>query len=321
MQFLLRALTALALAVGGVGLVSAPATAHPAAQLRAAGFCTAPGVHVVIEGRGQGTGTRTGCLPTSTRVYGDRAITGAGFALDYTMEYASVVCRVDDVPADSNCRSMPPANAYWGLFEAHGSGWVYSSTSVKGVRLEPGDSVALVWQDGGATEYPATAPGPKNQPTTSPSPSPTSKPTKTPSAKPSKTPTAKPSKTPTATPSSKPANPAAPTSEAPTAASPSAAPDSSSPAVPEAPDSPQETASDPTSPNEAETATDDPTSVAEGADDDGSSESDESGDAATSNAAASDDDRVPAALTWGVLGLLAIAVGVSAVVARRRRTG
>ncbi|MCD6640815.1 MAG: hypothetical protein LT071_12980 [Nocardioides sp.] len=174
MLVLLRAVAALALVLVGVGSVPAPASAA---------YCSGSGVHVVVDFGALGGGVRTGCYSTSASTYADDAFQGAGFALSWSTGYPGVVCRVEGVPESEPCTDMPPGNAYWGLFEAHGGGWQYSQRAVTGVRLDPGDSVAFAWQDGGNTDAPSTAPGPATQ-TSSPTPQPTASPTKTPTKAP-----------------------------------------------------------------------------------------------------------------------------------------
>lgn len=166
-MLLARCLGALALILAGVGLVPAPASAA---------YCSNSGVHVVVDFAALGGGVRTGCMPTTTRVTGDRAFPGAGFPLTYVTSEPGAVCKVSGAP-DTSCADMPPGNAYWGLFESHGGGWAYSNTGVGGVRLNPGDSVAFVWQNGGDRDTPGAAPGPTN---TTPKPSPTAPPSSSP---------------------------------------------------------------------------------------------------------------------------------------------
>lgn len=297
MPVLLRAVAALALVLVGVGTVPAPASAV---------YCSGSGVHVVVDFGALGGGVRTGCYATTGRAYGDDAVTGAGFSLAWTMDYPDVVCKVSGAPASEPCKSMPPADAYWGLFEAHGSGWTYSQVGIRGVRLNPGDSIALAWQDGGDTDQPDAAPGPPVEPSSSPSPSPTASPTKAPTKSPTKAPTNSPTKP--GSPQPAPAPAAAPVpespSDSPTVPTEEAPPVSATPGEADK-DTPAE------SPSEAPLAVESPSDSAPSA----------QVERAPASAAREPEDRLPAAVTWGVFGLLGAALATSAVLARRRRAG
>lgn len=298
MPVLLRAAAALALVLVGVGTVPAPASAA---------YCSGSGVHVVVDFGSLGGGVRTGCHATSTSAYGDDAFRGAGFTLSWSSGYPGVVCRVEGVPESEPCADMPPADAYWGLFEAHGSGWQYSQKGVTGVRLDPGDSVAFVWQDGGSTDAPSTAPGPASQPTSSPSPQPTTSPTKAPSksstggsgtrssSKPSATAAPQPG-------AESPSDSAQSSASTTTGSDPSAAPGSPGPGARE-----RRTGT----PSEAPLAVESPSD---------SAPSDQA-EGWPVGAAQEPEGRLPAAVTWGVFGLLGAALATSAVLARRRRAG
>lgn len=165
---------AAALLLGAVlaGAVFTPAPASAA-------YCSTTGINVVVDYGSLGGGVRTGCFNTGSRKTADAVFPAAGFPLEYVQNFPGAVCRVTGVPSSAGCVDMPPPDAYWGLFEAHGGGWIYSTSGVGGVRLDPGDSVAFVWQDGGTRDDPAVQPGPHSFATAKPSPSPTKTPTKT----------------------------------------------------------------------------------------------------------------------------------------------
>ncbi len=154
MHALVRVLAALALAVAGVAFVPTPATAA---------YCSNNGVHVVVDFGALGGGVRTGCARTAARITADRAFPAAGFQLSYVSKYPGAVCRVSGKPASDQCVEMPPRDAYWGLFASHGGGWAYAQAGVGSTRLEPGDSVAFVWQDNGSTRRPGVDPGPAQE--------------------------------------------------------------------------------------------------------------------------------------------------------------
>lgn len=291
-QFLARVLATLALVLVGVGSAPAPA---------GAAYCSAQGVHVAVDFGSLGGGVRTGCHPTDGRAYGDSVVEGAGFSLSWTMDFPDVVCRVNGAPADSSCKSMPPGNAYWGIFEAHGNGWKYSQVGIRGVRLDPGDSVALVWQDGGGTRSPSVAPGVVAKP----SPTPTPKPTRSPAPSPKPTRAPSPSQ-----PAPAPGQDDSPTPSPRPSESASSEPDE---AAPEAGTRPRKRDRD----GQVEEGTAPGPAGESRGDSPATSDQDASGGEADE---ATDEERLPTAVTWGVLALLGTAVVASAV-ARRRRAG
>lgn len=82
----------------------------------------------------------------------------AGRELTRVQRFPGAVCRVDGVPAGQPCVAMPPADAYWGFFVSDGDTWEYSSLGVDAVTPEPGQSIALVWQDTAEHQEPDVAP-------------------------------------------------------------------------------------------------------------------------------------------------------------------
>ena len=331
MRFLARAL-ALAVLSGGSVLL-APAAVTPAAG--AATCTTAGGVSVVVDFRELGGSTITACAPDGGGKSAADVFASVGVNISYATRQPGFVCRVQGAPAGDPCVNASPASAYWGLWWADGSKatWIYSSYGVGGLTVPAGGSLGWSWQqdrESSGTVPPAVAPpvAPAPIPTASPTSSPTSSssPSSTPSSSPTSSPTASggsggsggggtggsaspsPSAGASATPSASPSEPADSTSESPLASeSPS---DSSTKGASEEPTPDAESPSDSTPSEDV-----DPTDAAS------ESPSDSSASSAADTALPTADEpaRVPAAVTWGVLGLLASAIVVSAVVARRRR--
>lgn len=196
-------LTAAALLLGGaaaVGLAPVPAQAA---------YCTtADGVSVQVDFGALGGGSATGCGrgDTAADVFGS-----AGFTLTPDDQQRSFVCQVEGKPAAGE--PCIETNAYWAFFVSNdGGGWVYASLGVYSQPVDPGDSVALVWQSTNSRRTPGAGPGqpvaassaatPKpsaqtsTRPTRRPSPQPTAKAS---TAKPAAEPTAEPTATPTTT--------------------------------------------------------------------------------------------------------------------------
>ena len=286
------------LAAGSSSLL---ATAAPAG---AATCASSGGVSVVVDFRELGGGTVTACSPDGGGRSAAAIFASVGVELTYATRQPGFVCRVDGAPASDPCVSSSPADAYWGLWWADGSraAWTYSSSSVGALTVPAGGSVGWSWQQDratGATVPPGVAPPVTATSSPSTSPSPTSSPTKTPTKTPSTAPTTAPTKAPTKAPTTSPSP--APTSDPTSSRSPRASePPGGSRGRKEPGDRDEDR------PREVGPRGD--SGAGEAADPAGSAPSppDRPG-------------RVPAPITWAVVGLLAIGIVVSAAVARRRR--
>jgi hypothetical protein len=162
------------LAVVGAGLAPVPAMA--------AGYCSGSGVNVVVDFGALGGGVEKGCGTGSTAA---AVFKSAGVDLTRDAQYPGVICKVEGVPASANCSTMPPGDAYWGLFWSDGTSghWVYSTYGVDGLKVPSGGFVAFAWQASSSQRAPSVAPT-NSRPTPSPSPTPTKRPTKQATRKP-----------------------------------------------------------------------------------------------------------------------------------------
>ncbi len=168
-----RALRALPVAA----LLGAAAVTLPAAPAHAAACSPGVGVTVVVEFDSLGGGNNVACDPGGAGDPAKVVTERVGFGLDYVASQPGFVCRVDGKPASDPCQRTPPQDAYWGLFWSDGKGgWKYSSTSAGSLQVPAGGSIGWRFQDGGATDYPATAPNrgsaPKPEPEPKPEPQP-----------------------------------------------------------------------------------------------------------------------------------------------------
>jgi hypothetical protein len=342
-------------AAGSLGLAYAPGgMVAPAAAATCSG---SSGVTVVVDYRELGGGTVTGCAPDGGGKSATAIFAEVGVSLTYATRQPGFVCRVNGVPASDPCVNTSPANAYWGLWWADGSKstWTYSSQGSGGTVIPNGGSVGWAWQkdrtSGNLAPPGVAAPVTRESGTPSPTPTPTSPPSTAPTPAPSPGPTPGPGPgasapapgtpgTPAPSPSpgqgTKPGTPGAtqpPGSPAPPASptrppgADEAAPgpgdgDSPTPGdglVPESPsDSPgQEGGLVPESPSdspgqEGGLGLEPPSD---------SGLSPEAPGARADAAPPNEPTRVPAAVTWGVVALLAGAIATSAVMTHRRRTG
>ena len=159
--------------VAAAALAAATGAALPASPASAATCSSATGVSVVVDFSQVGGGIESTCVEGGG---GDKASALLEVSHDLTRDaqYQGVVCKIDEAPADAECQTMPPADAYWGLFWSDGSGgWTYSSQGVDNLEVPAGGSVGMAWQDGGSNDPPGTAPPQHSTSTPSPSPSPT----------------------------------------------------------------------------------------------------------------------------------------------------
>lgn len=184
-----RLLAGLLLTLSGLVGVTGALPAAPAA----AAYCTtAGGANVQVDFGDLGGGAQTRCGTSGTA---EDAFRGAGFTLEYDRS-SGLLCRVQSKPADRDCTDT---DAYWALFVADGGAWVYASMGVNTQPVDPGDSVALVWQSSSSsTRQPSVAPG--KPVAAKPTPKPTKKPTRKATAKPATKPSAKATVKPSATP-------------------------------------------------------------------------------------------------------------------------
>ncbi|RYB95281.1 hypothetical protein EUA93_13605 [Nocardioides oleivorans] len=346
-----RVLGALALLVAGPGFALGPAPSASAATCTSSG-----GVSVVVDFRELGGGVITGCAADGGGKSAAAIFQSVGITLTYAQQSPGFVCRVNGAPAADPCRNTSPANATWGLWWSDGTkaAWTYSPYGVGALTVPDGGSVGWSWQQdrpsGGAVPPGAAPPVNPASPTASPSASPTATPTGgsgasggsggsgSPTASPTSpgggnggsggkggkggsgstpSPSATPSASPTGSPSGSPSG--TPSASGSPSESPSGSP-SESPLASESPGDSRTSAG-------ADDPSDDPSLGSESPGDSrtsaGSAPSDlapeSPGDSTASGASTDEPGRVPAAVTWGVVALLALAIVASALVARRRR--
>lgn len=110
------------------------------------------------------------CIDTDTAISGTDAFVAAGITTVGSADYPDdVVCRVNDTPSATtelpiadgstyreSCNAMPPPTAYWSLWtKTVDSPWDYAPSSLPSLRLNPGDSVQLLFTLNGAPTAPA----------------------------------------------------------------------------------------------------------------------------------------------------------------------
>lgn len=153
---------------GGYVLLAAvtPAAAGAAADL--VGACTDDtGVTVVVDFPEPGP-TRAGCAPWPV-ADGFAALTAAGFDVQPVQQFPAAVCRLDGVPADSQCVVMPPGTAYWSYWNAErGGDWTFGGVGAASHRPEPGSVEGWAFGGGDAPAVPPPPPQSSADPTPAP---------------------------------------------------------------------------------------------------------------------------------------------------------
>lgn len=159
------ALAALAGLVALLGLVGAagPAAADGTGGVRAADaegrLCSGDrGVSVVVDPGALGGKVQEDCVEDGGGKLATEVFEAAGHELTPVGEFPGAACKVDGEPADAACQSMPPADAYWGLYLAQGQKWDYAPKGADELTLEDGSFVAFAWQDSSTSTPPSVEP-------------------------------------------------------------------------------------------------------------------------------------------------------------------
>ena len=89
---------------------------------------------VVVDFGGVGGGIKQICDPAVAATPRDPLFSGTGFALDHVPPASRVRLPGQRASGRRRLSTMPPTDAYWGLFWSDGESgdWVYSSESATG---------------------------------------------------------------------------------------------------------------------------------------------------------------------------------------------
>ena len=149
---------------------STTAPASPAATTSAAaGPCT--GVKVIVDSGSlkQAAADTSVCVPVDAPTLASEVLDKAKVKTEGTTDYPKeLACRVNGVPAADfdithkggtyreECSKMPAAFAYWALWVKPASGdWAYAQEGLATLKLNPGESVELLFTVDGAPAAPA----------------------------------------------------------------------------------------------------------------------------------------------------------------------
>ena len=109
------------------------------------------------------------CVPVSGEIDAMTVLNAAGLAIQGTDRYGlSVVCRVNSLPSGGSpilvegheeyvetCKDMPAEFAYWAILVRTGvTYWGWAQEGVVDIKLEPGDSIGLVFADNDNVRFP-----------------------------------------------------------------------------------------------------------------------------------------------------------------------
>ncbi|ROR89946.1 hypothetical protein [Nocardioides aurantiacus] len=122
-------------------------------------LCTdGQGVSVVVDPGSLGGAVQQDCVEDGGGRLATDVFASAGHELTPVGEFPGAACKVDGEPADAACQSMPPADAYWGLYLATGDAWDYAPKGADELELEDGAFVAFAWQDSSESTPPSVEP-------------------------------------------------------------------------------------------------------------------------------------------------------------------
>lgn len=111
----------------------------------------------------------TKCIAVDSEIDAMTILNASGLAILGTDKYGlQVVCRVNSLPSGAapigikghedyveTCKDMPAEFAYWAILVRDGSGpWGWAQTGLLDIKLQPGDSVALVFADNENVKFP-----------------------------------------------------------------------------------------------------------------------------------------------------------------------
>ncbi|MWB98395.1 hypothetical protein [Agromyces seonyuensis] len=146
----------------------APASAEATASDAASAECA--GVRVLVDFGGLDADPIDECVDADGTIAATDVLDEAGVTVEGSAEYGDqILCRVDGRPAADetvevdgeepfveSCASMPPAYAYWALWQRTepDAEWGYAQEGVGTLQVEPGQSLGIVWTTGTETPTP-----------------------------------------------------------------------------------------------------------------------------------------------------------------------
>lgn len=99
------------------------------------------------------------CLPATSDTNALELLKSNNFTLQGTEKYGeAVVCRLNGLPKEDECKVMPSEKAYWAILEKKDNlvfeDYAWAQVGINELILSPGDSLALVFATNGEVRFP-----------------------------------------------------------------------------------------------------------------------------------------------------------------------
>jgi hypothetical protein len=106
----------------------------------------------------------TKCINVPSKIIALDFLNKANIEIEGTRKYGlAVVCRVNGLPNKKaeSCQTMPPEDAYWAVIIKEKqklpfpiNEWGWGQLAIDQQFLNPGDSIGLIWANGGKVVFP-----------------------------------------------------------------------------------------------------------------------------------------------------------------------
>jgi len=99
------------------------------------------------------------CVTSTSDIKAIDLLVNNNFTLQGTDKYGTaVLCRLNGLPKEDECKDMPSGNAYWAILEKRDQilfeDYVWAQVGIDQLILSPGDSLALVFATDGTVNFP-----------------------------------------------------------------------------------------------------------------------------------------------------------------------
>lgn len=99
------------------------------------------------------------CIKSTSDIKAIDLLVNNNFTLQGTDKYGTaVLCRLNGLPKEDECKDMPSEKAYWAILEKRDQilfeDYVWAQVGIDQLILSPGDSLALVFATDGTVNFP-----------------------------------------------------------------------------------------------------------------------------------------------------------------------
>lgn len=99
------------------------------------------------------------CVTSTSDIKAIDLLVNNNFTLQGTDKYGTaVLCRLNGLPKEDECKDMPSEKAYWAILEKRDQilfeDYVWAQVGINELILSPGDSLALVFATNGSVNFP-----------------------------------------------------------------------------------------------------------------------------------------------------------------------